>query len=120
CYLVLMSGLLLDQSLLIGIHLLLAAIANVGFLYALEEGFWLKSHWKKNLRRPLGIFFRAVPLIGLIFILFPRFSTGFGASSTVKAKTGINDRLRPESVSSLSPSDELIFRATFYGGFIPA
>jgi len=119
CFLVLMSLLLLDQSLLLSFFLLADVALIVGFLYALEEERWQWSQWSHYVRRPLGLLVRVVPLLVLIFLLFPRFSTGFGTGKQGSAKTGITDQLRPGSISDLAPSDEVVFRATFLNGDVP-
>jgi transglutaminase-like putative cysteine protease len=119
CFLVLMSVLLIDQSLLLSIFLLFDAFLILGFLYALEEEKFRWLELRKLVMRPLGLLARVVPLLVLIFILFPRFSTGFGTGASQGAKTGITDRLRPGSISQLTPSDELVFRATFINGEMP-
>ncbi len=116
CFLVLMSVMLLDQGLLLSIYLMGTSLAILVFLYALEEEKWDWGKWRKNFGRPLGTLFKALPLMALIFVLFPRFSTGFGSTGKSTAKTGMSDNLRPGSVSAIIPSDDLIFRATFLEG----
>lgn len=116
CYLVLMSVMLLDQTLLLSIFMLFASLLILVFLYALEEEFWDWGRWRKYFWRPAGTLLKALPLLVLIFVLFPRFTTGFGATGKSMAKTGMSDSLKPGSVAAIIPSDELIFRATFLEG----
>lgn len=116
CFLVLMSVMLLDQGLLLSLFMLACALMILIFLYALEEGTWEWSKWRKIFARPIGTLMKTVPLMVVIFVLFPRFSTGFGSTSKNMAKTGMSDNLRPGSVAAIVPSDELIFRATFLEG----
>ncbi len=116
CFLVLMSVMLLDQSLLLSLFMLACALMILVFLYALEEGAWSWKSWRRAFFRPAGTLLKTLPLMVLIFLLFPRFSTGFGSMTKNTAKTGMNDSLRPGSVAAIVPSDELIFRATFLEG----
>ncbi|NJL24351.1 MAG: DUF3488 domain-containing protein [Calothrix sp. SM1_5_4] len=117
CFLVLMSYLLIDQSLLLTFFLLLDVGLLLAFLFALEEERWdWKAGWAGALPvlcPALILSAKSLPLMALIFVLFPRFSTGFGAGGPVQGKIGVTDQLRPGSVSKLIPSDELVFRATF-------
>jgi len=117
--LVLMSHALSEQGLTITLFVLLGALFVVTFLYALEEERWDWKGWKPILRPSLSLGAQALPLVILMFVMFPRFSTGFGSGGPVQAKTGVTDRLEPGSVAHLIPSDELMFRATFLNGDMP-
>jgi transglutaminase-like putative cysteine protease len=71
---------------------------------------------------PLGttgkILIQAVPLLVLLFVLFPRINTAlrfdFRAIGSV-AGQGFSDRLSPGSVAALANSSEIAFRAEFPG-----
>ena len=119
CVLVLMSCLLLDQGLMISLFVLADVMAIVCFMYALEEERWQWRRWKDVFWPAATLMFKTVPLVVILFLLFPRFNTGFGRSSEIKAKTGVSDELKPGAVSRLIGSNELIFRATFLNGEIP-
>lgn len=119
CYLVLMSYLLIDQSLLLTIFLVVDVVLIFSFFYALEKESWSWGDLRSSLWPTFAMALKSVPLLVFCFILFPRFSTGFGSSANVSAKTGITDQLRPGSVAELISSDELVFRATFLNGDMP-
>lgn len=119
CFLVLMSYLLADQSLTLTLFMGIDVVLIISYLQALESETWNWGSWRKTLSPSLGMVLRAAPILVVCFILFPRFSTGFGTGEKNKAQTGVTDQLRPGSVSSLQTSDELIFRATFLKGFVP-
>lgn len=119
CFLVLMSYLLADQSLTLTLFMGIDAVLIISFLHALESETWSWTTWRKTLAPSFGIVLRAVPILVVCFILFPRFSTGFGTGEQNQAQTGVTDHLKPGSVSSLQTSEELIFRATFLKGFVP-
>ncbi|MGE0528327.1 MAG: DUF3488 and DUF4129 domain-containing transglutaminase family protein, partial [Bdellovibrionales bacterium] len=120
CLLVLMSFLLLDQSLTLTAFLFLDALALIAYLLALEEEKWIWSEWRGLFRSAWVLALKALPLMVLIFVLFPRFTTGFGGGARPAAKTGITDQLRPGSIADLVRSDELVFRATFLDGEVPS
>lgn len=74
--------------------------------------------------RPLGTSLQSslqpllwsLPLAVVLFIIVPRPSAPlFGLPQTSQATTGLSDELEPGSISQLSRSPELAFRATFNG-----
>lgn len=64
---------------------------------------------------------QALPIIVLLFLFFPRTSTGFRFqfSRSLLGTGGMSDRLSPGSVSSLALSEEPAFRADFPDGNMP-
>lgn len=119
CFLVLMAYLLIDQSLLLTVFLLLDVTLLLSFMYALEREEWSWASLKHYSRPTLMMTLKSAPLLVLLFLLFPRFSTGFGAGTQPVAKTGVSDQLRPGSISQLIQSDELVFRAAYLKGLPP-
>lgn len=124
CFLVLMSFLLFSQSLFITAFMLVDMFLIFTLLYAIEEGYSgdrlkVTQFLKGTLKPTAKLAFKAIPLIVIIFLMFPRFSTGFGTSNKTSGKTGIDDELKPGSISQLLNSDELVFRATYLNGEIP-
>ncbi len=119
CVLVLMSYLLLDQGLMITGFLVADVILILAVFLALEDESWSWTSWRMSLKPSMALAFKAFPLLVFMFLLFPRFSTGFGTGGGSGAKMGVSDTLRPGAVSHLMSSDELIFRATFLNGDIP-
>lgn len=119
CLLVLMSYLLLDQGLLLTAFLFFDTALVFTFLHALEMEGWTWSNWKTTLRSTIWLAVKGLPLLVVMFVLFPRFSTGFGSSNTSVGTTGVTDSLRPGAVSKLVGSNELVFRATFLNGEMP-
>lgn len=115
CFLSLMSLLLLSQSLLMTVFLIGDTVLLLSFMFILEGGTEMRS----SLLSGFWLLLKALPLLILVFILFPRFSTGFGGNARTTGKMGIADQLRPGSISSLISSDELVFRATFLHGEMP-
>lgn len=65
---------------------------------------------------------QALPLVALLFLFFPRVSTGFRfpLMDSNSASAGFSDRLSPGSVTSLASSSEVAFRAEFPDGNMPA
>ncbi len=119
CLLVVMSYLLADQGLMITAFLMANVVLVVTLLYAVEAEQWTWTNWKPFVRPGLTLVLKALPLLVLTFLLFPRFSTGFGTGSSSVGRIGVSDNLQPGSVSKLIGSEEIMFRATFLSGEVP-
>lgn len=71
---------------------------------------------KESLRRSAVITLQAIPLMLILFVLFPRISPLWTVplESNI-ARTGVSDTMSPGDIARLVQSDELAFRATFEG-----
>ena len=107
---------LFDQDLLVNLYLLLISLALVTLL--------VEAHRAKPRLRPgpalrqLGLLLLpALPLAVVLFLLFPRLSAPLWSlyAGSGAGITGFSDRLQPGSVSQLSQSEAVAFRASFSG-----
>jgi protein-glutamine gamma-glutamyltransferase len=114
-----LCGFFLSQNLAIALCLLIAftllLVALIQFHRGSSSAFWPPVHTAGKLLAEAG------PLIILLFLFFPRLSTGlrFQIAPQRGASAGFSDRLSPGSVSSLANSSEVAFRAEFPDGKIP-
>ena len=115
-----LCGFFLSQDLAVALCLLVAfslfLVALIQFHRGSSPGaFWPPLH--------LGVKFvgQALPLVVLLFLLFPRLTTGFRFQimQPSSATAGFSDRLSPGSIASLANSSEVAFRAEFPDGRIP-
>jgi transglutaminase-like putative cysteine protease len=112
-------GFVLSQDLAMAFCLLIAfallPVALIQFHGGLSSAFW------PPVRTAFKLLAQAVPLIALLFLLFPRVTTGFrfqiAPSRSIVA--GFSDELSPGSVTSLASSSDIAFRAEFPDGRIP-
>jgi hypothetical protein len=74
------------------------------------------------LRDAAVLILQALPLVLVLFFLFPRGSGGFRfiLSRSFYGRTGMSDSLSPGSVASLALSNEVAFRVEFPEGGMPA
>ena len=71
-------------------------------------------------RRLGGMFLKALPIVVLLFVFFPRISPLWSVPLVSgEARTGISDTMKPGDISNLAQSSERAFRVTF-GGEMPA
>jgi len=62
----------------------------------------------------------AAPLAVILFLLFPRVAGSFWAlPASGGGRTGLSDTMSPGSISELTASDEIVFRAAFRGDLPP-
>ncbi len=114
-----LCGFFLSQNLAIALCLLIAftllLVALIQFHRGSSSAFWPPVRTAGKLLAQAG------PLIILLFLFFPRLSTGFRFQIAPQrgASAGFSDRLSPGSVSSLANSSEVAFRAEFPDGKIP-
>jgi transglutaminase-like putative cysteine protease len=72
--------------------------------------------FKPRLRIAGLLLLQAIPLSLILFVLFPRIQGPlWGMPQDAYAKSGLSDTMSPGSMSKLSLSDEVAFRATFSG-----
>ncbi len=107
---------LFDQDLLVNLYLLLVSLALIALL---AEAHRAKPSFRpRPALRQLGLLLLpALPLAVVLFLLFPRLSAPLWSlyASSGSAITGFSDRLQPGSVSQLSQSEAVAFRARFSG-----
>jgi transglutaminase-like putative cysteine protease len=72
--------------------------------------------WVNRLRRVGAMLLQSIPMMLVLFILFPRidgplWSTAKGSSGV----TGLDDKMSPGTISQLVQSNEVVFRVSFRG-----
>ncbi|QIB67287.1 transglutaminase TgpA family protein [Kineobactrum salinum] len=118
-YFICVTGFLFTQHLLLVLYSMLDILLLTTALVALhqpgEHRFRLAT-----VRLPAVMLAQALPLMLVLFFLFPR----LGPLWTVPvkshaARTGVSDFMQPGDISSLSQSDEVAFRVQFDGDIPP-
>ena len=118
-FFVALTEFLFEQGLGTVLYMLLPILLLTAALIALQQDEPLHFSWQP-LRKAVTMSAQALPLMFLLFIVFPRIAPlwqvplpGGGAH------TGMSDRLAPGDIAALSQSDALAFRAAFDGA-VPA
>ncbi len=114
-YFICLTAFLFSQSLPMVLYSLLNILLVTTALLALhqpgEHRFNLLS-----LRQAGVMLLQALPLMLVLFFLFPRFGPLWKVPiKSQAAKTGVSDFMRPGDISDLSQSDEVAFRVQFSG-----
>lgn len=115
-----LCGFFLAQDLAIAMCVLIAAVLLVVALIEFHQAPSTSSIWPP-LRMAGKMALQAVPLLVLLFVLFPRINFGLRLqfTGTQSAGSGFSGELSPGSVSSLANSSAIAFRAELPDGQIP-
>lgn len=89
--------------------LVLATAAMVGM-----NQFHTRVNPKQSIKIAAQILLQAIPLMVVVFVLFPRISPIWSiASPSQQARTGLSSEMTPGDIANLARSDEIVFRAEF-------
>lgn len=115
-----LCGFFLAQDLAIAACIMIAFALLTTALVQFHRGPAAGGIWPP-LRGALSLLAQATPLIALLFLLFPRVTTGFRLllSPNLASASGFSDRLSPGSVESLAGSTAVAFRAEFPDDDVP-
>lgn len=115
-YMLCLTALLFNQSALLLLYIGAVAVAGTGVLWHYNSR--QPGLARRALLRPMaGLFLPAVPIMILLFILFPRVSGPLWGlpDASRSGLTGISDTMEPGSISQLVRSDAVAFRVEFSG-----
>lgn len=111
-----LCGFFLSQDLTTALCLLTAFALLLVALIQFHRGASPGRAWPP-VRTTCKLLLQALPLVVLLFLLFPRVNTGlrFELRFLRSPNTGFSDRLSPGSIAALTNSSEIAFRAEFPG-----
>jgi len=113
-FFVVITVFLFDQSIFMGVYMLLVVGLLITALIAFSRDQSVISQWK-NVQKTGVILAQAVPLTLLLFFLFPRIPGPLWSLPTdgAGAGTGLSDSMSPGNISQLSDNDSVAFRVQF-------
>lgn len=110
-YFIVITSLFQSESLFITIYMFLSVFVTTGALILIND---TTATFKSGLRLSGIIMAQAIPLMAVLFILFPRIQGSiFGLSGMPDATTGFSERLSPGNISRLAKNNDIVFRAEF-------
>jgi transglutaminase-like putative cysteine protease len=118
-FIVAASQFLYEQNILVGVYILAVCCTLFATLVCINS---LQPRTLPALKTATVIIAQAMPIAGVLFILFPRVEAPrlMLLSENHQAKTGLSDSMEPGSISNLGLSDELVFRVKFKGAIPPS
>ncbi|PVZ71679.1 transglutaminase TgpA family protein [Pelagibaculum spongiae] len=113
-YFLILTLFLFDQTLLMGAYLLLSIwLITMGLISVNGRA---EFSWKAGLKLSGGLVLQSLPLAVVLFLIFPRLSTPLWSIwKESSAKVGLSDQVSPGDFSRLSKTNEVAFRAKFFG-----
>ena len=112
-YFVVITGFLFSQSLQFLPYLLMTAFVLTVALHQLND-FHGQQPLRQHLRSALFMFALAIPVMLVLFVIFPRLSAPLWALPQAnQARTGISDSMAPGDISRLLQSSSPAFRVSF-------
>jgi len=120
-YFLLLTHFLYSQTLLIASYLLLVAWLFTTLLIAFSQP-RAQLPWQTQFKLSAKMLLQAVPVMLLLFVLFPRISGPLWSlpSDAAAAQTGLSDSMAPGMISQLAQSDSVAFRVAYEGAIPPA
>ncbi len=113
------TAFLFDQGIAIGAYMLAVVVVMTASLHALgfDAGHDPRMAVATHLRRAAVLVVQAVPLMLVLFVLFPRIPGPLWGlpEDAHGGVTGLSDDMSPGNISSLSQSDAVAFRVRFDG-----
>jgi transglutaminase-like putative cysteine protease len=119
-YLLIATDFLYSQSLIHGAYLVVAGAACTLALAQLNRS--RPRPWADDARLVLGLVLKAMPLMIVMYLLFPRIQGGLWGlpSDAFAGRTGLTEEMHPGSINQLNQSDATAFRVKFHGPHPPA
>ena len=116
CYVLIMVGFIYSQTILSGLHALLAVTVCTGALISVSRDN-SNNTLAHNGRLAARLVLQAIPLTIAFFILVPRIAPLWTMPTPAPSSTtGVSDEMSPGDISNLGRSSELAFRVTFNEG----
>ena len=119
-YLLIATDFLYSQSLVHGGYLVVAGTACTLALVQLNRS--RPRPWAEDARLVFGLVLKALPLMIVMYLLFPRIQGGLWGlpADAFSGTTGLTEELHPGSIDQLNQSDATAFRVRFHGPRPPA
>lgn len=121
-YFLVIGQFLYDQGIFIGLYLFLAVLVLTTALIFLNHPDSRRTHWRHNIKTAGAMLLQAMPMMVILFILFPRIPGplwGLPNQETM-GRTGLSDEMSLGSITNLVDSEEVAFRVEFEADLPPA
>ncbi len=119
-FFVIAASFLYSQSLALVVYQFCNCIVICAGLVATQQSS-MDRHVLHSLRIAGKLTMQAVPLLLLLFFMFPRLGPIWSVSeSSLKSQTGMSDSMSPGDMTELSQSTELVFSVDFKGAASPS
>ena len=121
-YFMVVGNFLFDQSMQMGAYLVLVVLLLTSAMVALNHPGGQHGDVPRYFRLGGGLLLQALPMMLLLFVLFPRIDHPLWAvpEPETRGRTGLSDSLQMGTISELVESNEVVFRVDFDDAIPPA
>lgn len=117
-YFIIITSLFQSETLAVTLYMFVSVFVTTSALIRINDP---AGHFKSDLRLSGMLVAQAVPLMLILFFLFPRIQGSlFGLSQAPAGRTGFSDRLSPGNIARLVENNDIAFRVEFEGDRPPA
>jgi transglutaminase-like putative cysteine protease len=115
-FLLVLTNFFYNQTLPVSLYLAVTLVILIGALLGFNDR-ERPTRPRERLQQAATLFAHAMPLMLIMFLLFPRFSGPLWGlpKDALSGLSGIDDEMSPGSISQLILSDEVAFRVEFSG-----
>lgn len=120
-YFLVISGFLFSQSIFVGFYMFAVVLTLTAALVALNHPDGGRRHNRGYLRLAGGLLVQSVPMMLVLFVLFPRIPGPLWSlpEDAGRGISGLSDSMTMGAITDLAQSDEVAFRVQF-DGEVPA
>ena len=112
-YFLIITNLFYSDALVMTLYMLFSVLTTTTVLIHLHRP---TGRRKASIRLAATLMLQAMPLLAVLFLLFPRIQGGFfGLSRGIVGTSGFSDRMAPGSISGMIQDPATAFRASFQG-----
>ncbi len=110
-YVIIITGLFKSESLTVTLYMFVSVLVTTAVLVRIN---YPVKAFRETMKLSGTIMLQALPVMLILFLLFPRVHSGFwGMSPSSVGKSGFTDRLSPGDVSRIVLDDSVAFRIFF-------
>ncbi len=116
-YFLVITNFLYSQTIATGIYMLVVVVVMTGAMIVISAPSGKKFEVERNLRYAAGMLVQALPLMLVLFLLFPRIPGPlWGLPKDARSATsGLSESMSPGAISQLGLSNRVAFRVEFDG-----
>lgn len=111
--LLIMGGLMANQSPLVFFYLFICLVYNLFLQIRLSQPDSIVISWRQQLKSMINVSLLAMPFVAVLFFFFPRIEPLWKQPGPPSSQTGLSDEMSPNGLSELALNGDLAFRVTF-------
>ncbi len=112
-------SLIMQQSMLAALYALFCLFIALVYMISMHENPKVRALSDVRARLALALMLQSLPLMIILFLIFPRIQPIWTMNFVGGGITGLSDTISPGGISQLTRSEEPAFRVSFENKFVP-